>query len=79
MPDPILGERTCAFVVPRPGQRVTLRELVHHLWEAGIAKFKLPERVELVDELPLSPFGKVSKATLMKRIAETLARETQPR
>jgi 2,3-dihydroxybenzoate-AMP ligase len=72
MPDPILGERTCAFVVPRPGQRVTLPELAAHLTEAGIARFKLPERLELVDELPLSPFGKVSKVALMKRIADKL-------
>ncbi len=72
MPDPILGERTCAFVVPRRGQRVTLPEIVEHLTEAGIAKFKLPERLELIDELPLSAFGKVSKVTLTKLIAETL-------
>ncbi len=75
MPDPILGERTCAFVVPRSGRRPTLAELVAHLTEAGIAKFKLPERLELVDELPLSPFGKVSKVALTKRIAKTLAVE----
>ncbi|OLB94428.1 MAG: 2,3-dihydroxybenzoate-AMP ligase [Candidatus Rokubacteria bacterium 13_1_40CM_68_15] len=73
MPDPILGERTCAFIVPRRGQRVTLPEIVQHLNEAGIARFKLPERVELIDELPLSPFGKVSKVTLIKLIAEKLS------
>ena len=73
MPDPVLGERTCAFVVPRRGQRVTLPEIVEHLTEAGIAKFKLPERLELIDELPLSPFGKVSKVTLTKLIAERLS------
>jgi 2,3-dihydroxybenzoate-AMP ligase len=72
MPDPILGERTCAFVVPRRGRRVTLPEIVQHLNEAGIAKFKLPERLELIDELPLSPFGKVSKVTLTKLVAERL-------
>ena len=72
MPDPVLGERTCAFVVPHRGQRVTLPEIVEHLTEAGIAKFKLPERLELIDELPLSAFGKVSKVTLTKLIAETL-------
>jgi 2,3-dihydroxybenzoate-AMP ligase len=75
MPDPVLGERTCAFVVPRPGRHLTLAELVRHLSEAGIARFKLPERLELVDELPLSPFGKVSKATLARRIAEALRAE----
>ncbi|PYN96217.1 MAG: (2,3-dihydroxybenzoyl)adenylate synthase [Candidatus Rokuibacteriota bacterium] len=73
MPDPVLGERTCAFIVPRRGERVTLIEIVRHLTEAGIAKFKLPERVELIDELPLSPFGKVSKVTLTKLIAEKLS------
>ena len=73
MPDPVLGERTCAFVVPHRGQRVTLPEIVEHLTEAGIAKFKLPERLELIDELPLSPFGKVSKVTLTKLIAERLS------
>jgi 2,3-dihydroxybenzoate-AMP ligase len=72
MPDPILGERTCAFVVARAGQALTLAELVQHLTEAGIARFKLPERLELVDELPLSSFGKVSKAMLSRQIAETL-------
>src|SRR5712691_2698350 len=73
MPDPVLGERTCAFIVPRRGQRVTLHEIVQHLSEAGIARFKLPERLELIDELPLSPFGKVSKVTLTKLIAEKLS------
>ena len=52
---------------------MTLIEIVRHLTEAGIAKFKLPERVELIDELPLSPFGKVSKVTLTKLIAEKLS------
>ena len=75
MPDPVLGERTCAFVVPRAGASLTLPELARHLAAAGIARFKLPERLELVDELPLSPFGKVSKVALAKRIAETLRAE----
>jgi len=75
MPDPILGERTCAFVVPRAGCAPTLAEIVRHLGEAGIAKFKLPERLELIQELPLSPFGKVSKVALTKLIADKLRQE----
>src|SRR5262249_5163193 len=75
MPDPILGERTCAFVVPRAGCALTLAEIVGHLGEAGIARFKLPERLELIAELPLSPFGKVSKVTLTKLIADKLRQE----
>jgi 2,3-dihydroxybenzoate-AMP ligase len=77
MPDPILGERTCAFIIPKPGKSVELRELVSFLTEAGLAKYKLPERVELVDEFPLSPFGKVSKQILTKRIAEKMREEGQ--
>jgi 2,3-dihydroxybenzoate-AMP ligase len=81
MPDPVLGERTCAFIIPKPGATVTLQELVRFLMDAGIAKYKLPERVELLEEFPLSPFGKVSKLALTKQIAEKLAREAlaQPR
>ncbi len=75
MPDPILGERTCAFIIPKPGARPRLEELVRFLTEMGLAKYKLPERVELVEDFPLSPFGKVSKQMLTKRIAEKLKEE----
>jgi 2,3-dihydroxybenzoate---[aryl-carrier protein] ligase len=75
MPDPFLGERTCAFLVLKPGCNITLPELVRFLRDAGIAKYKLPERLELASEFPLSPFGKVSKQTLTKQIAEKLASE----
>src|SRR6185369_13482694 len=61
MPDPVLGERMCAFVVTRPGRTLTLPELTGFLTEKGLAKFKLPERLELTADLPLSKFGKVAK------------------
>ena len=77
MPDPVLGERTCAFVIAKPGRPVTLADLASFLTEAGIAKYKLPERVELVEEFPLSPFGKVSKQTLAKRVAEKIREESK--
>lgn len=77
MPDPVLGERTCAFVVPKPGTSLTLPELASFLLQAGIAKFKLPERLELVDRFPLSPIGKVSKQTLTRQVAEKLHAESQ--
>ena len=68
VPDPVLGERMCACVVPRDGRALTLEELVPYLLGLGMARFKLPERLELMDELPLSPFGKVSKKALMERL-----------
>ena len=72
MPDPVLGERMCAFVIARPGLTLTLPELTAFLTEKGLAKFKLPERLELTDELPLSKFGKVAKNVLTKQIAEKI-------
>jgi non-ribosomal peptide synthetase component E (peptide arylation enzyme) len=67
VPDPVLGERMCACVILRDGRTLTFEELTEHLLGLGMAKFKLPERLELVDDFPLSPFGKVSKKALMER------------
>ncbi|MDP6173038.1 MAG: AMP-binding protein [Rhodospirillales bacterium] len=75
MPDPRLGERTCAFVTLGPGQTLTLEELVEFLTTKEIAKFKLPERLEILDEFPVSSFGKISKKSLTEMIGATLARE----
>jgi 2,3-dihydroxybenzoate-AMP ligase len=72
MPDPVLGERMCAFVVPKPGRTLTLAELTAFLTEKGLAKFKLPERLELTDDLPLSKFGKVAKNVLTKQVSEQI-------
>ena len=72
MPDPVLGERMCAFVIPKPGRTLTLTELSAFLTERGLAKFKLPERLELTDDLPLSKFGKVAKNVLTKQVAEKI-------
>ncbi len=71
--DPVLGERMCACVIPRPGASITFEELVGFLADQGIAKYKLPERLELLDEFPLSPFGKVSKKDLSARFSEPVA------
>lgn len=76
MPDPILGERMCAFIVPTAGADPSLPELTRSLTERGLARFKHPERLEVVGELPLSPFGKVQKNVLAARIAEQVAAES---
>jgi 2,3-dihydroxybenzoate-AMP ligase len=75
MPDPILGERMCAYVIVRPGMALSLGELVAFLSEQEIAKHKLPERLEVVTEFPLSAFGKVSKQALSDSIARKLREE----
>jgi 2,3-dihydroxybenzoate-AMP ligase len=75
MPDPILGERMCACVILRRGSVLTLKELVAFLAKEEIAKHKLPERLEIMDDFPLSPFGKVSKKDLTAKIALKLQQE----
>jgi 2,3-dihydroxybenzoate-AMP ligase len=75
MPDPVLGERMCACVILRRGAALTLQELVAFLMNEEIAKHKLPERLEILDDFPLSPFGKVSKKDLTERIARKLKEE----
>jgi acyl-CoA synthetase len=67
-PDDRLGERVCIFVVPRPGQTVTLDEIIDFLRERKVATFKLPERLELLDELPRSAIGKVLKRDLRAQL-----------
>lgn len=65
MPDPVLGERACCFVVLRPGaQHLTLEELVAFLSAKKIAKNKLPERLVIVEEMPMTPTRKVIKGRL---------------
>ncbi len=63
-PDEVLGERACAVVVPRPGETVTLTDITGYLRGLGLATFKLPERLELREELPRNPLGKVLKREL---------------
>lgn len=79
MPDAAMGEKMCAFVVPRAGTTLTLPELVAFLQTHEIARFKLPERLELLPDFPVSTFGKVSKKALGERIAAQLQAEAEAR
>lgn len=72
MPDARLGERACAFVVPRPGARPALGDLTRFLEQHKVARQYLPERLELVDDLPRTPSGKVQKFKL-REMAKGLA------
>ncbi|MGY1578004.1 (2,3-dihydroxybenzoyl)adenylate synthase [Streptomyces sp. MN13] len=74
MPDPAMGERTCVYVVPR-GPAPTLRELTAFLRERGVAAYKSPDRLEVVDAFPRTSVGKVDKKALGRRIAERLRAE----
>jgi 2,3-dihydroxybenzoate-AMP ligase len=73
VPDDSLGEKMCACIVLKSGKNLDLHGLVEFLKEKEIAKFKLPERLLLCDDFPVSTFGKVSK----KALAERAARENR--
>ncbi len=74
MPDPLLGEKACAFVIPKPGSKApTVLELGEFLQSLGLAKFKLPERIEEIADLPVTRVGKVDKQALRKAIADKMA------
>ena len=72
MPDERLGERVCLFVVPRdPAAPPSLDQLVARLRDRGVARFKWPERLELVADLPRNPIGKILKRELRTRLQPT--------
>lgn len=79
IPDPTLGERMCACVIPQPGETPTLKEICQFLSEKGVAKYKLPERLVLFDDFPLTRIGKVSKPLLVERVLASLGHETVAR
>jgi non-ribosomal peptide synthetase component E (peptide arylation enzyme) len=76
MPDQLYGERLCAFVVPRIEHTApTLPDLTRFLASYGLAKFKWPERLELLDDLPMTISGKVSKPRMREMIRQILDHE----
>ncbi|WP_406418259.1 (2,3-dihydroxybenzoyl)adenylate synthase [Streptomyces sp. NBC_01614] len=74
MPDETMGERTCAYLVPR-GQAPVQRELAAFLTERGVAAYKLPDRVEVIEAFPRTSVGKIDKKALGRLIAERLRAE----
>jgi len=75
MPDPVMVERACAFVVPRSPAGPTLADLAEFLDAQGVAKQKVPERLELVPELPKTLSGKIQKFRLRDEIRRKLLDE----
>jgi 2,3-dihydroxybenzoate-AMP ligase len=75
VPDPELGERMCACLVLQPGHKLSFDELITFLESKEMARIKLPERLLILDEFPLSNFGKVAK----KRLSEIAATRAERR
>lgn len=84
MPDPVFGERVCVYVALRPPvpdapeQALGLEELIDHLTARGMTREWLPERLVVLDELPMSAGGKVAKAQLREDVRRRVAAEGSP-
>ena len=79
VPDPDLGERMCACVLLKDGAQLHFETLKTFLMAKEIAKYKLPERLEILADFPLSTFGKVSKKKLVEMISPRVAAERSRR
>lgn len=75
MPDDVVGERVCAYLVTKDAAPLTLDEVVALLGTRGVSKTMWPERIVLVDDLPQGSGGKVGKAALRDDIRRRLAEE----
>lgn len=78
MPDEIYGEKACAFLIAAKGRSLpSVKELGEFLLSMGLAKYKLPERIEACDAFPVTRVGKLDRAALRDLIANKIAREKQ--
>ncbi len=77
MPDPVMGERVCAYVVLKNGEELRFEQIISWLKnEKGASVLQLPERIEFVSEMPLTATGKLDKKGLLEDIKEKITRET---
>jgi 2,3-dihydroxybenzoate-AMP ligase len=79
MPDPRLGEKTCAYLVATTGEPLSMKAIQDHLAQLGVAKFKWPERLEWVPSLPHTNVNKIDKKRLRAEIAAKLLAEADAR
>ena len=75
MPDPVYGERVCAYVVPRGDEPPILEEILSFLRSKKIAPYKFPERLEVTDSLPMISDTKVNKRILVEDITVKLTQD----
>lgn len=74
VPDPRLGERNCLCLIPKDGAEATLQEFVDFL-SGDVATYKLPERLEIFDELPFTPTGKLQRFVLAGQVLKRIEAE----
>jgi non-ribosomal peptide synthetase component E (peptide arylation enzyme) len=75
MPDPEMGERACAFVTLKNGETFRFADMVAYLKTKKIAMFKIPERLEIIEAMPLAGGSKIDKKELTRRVTQRLKAE----
>ncbi len=75
MPDKVMGEKACAYIIVKHNQTITFEEIIYFLKERNLATYKLPERLEVVKAFPMTASEKVLKKELEKDIALKLTNE----
>jgi len=73
MPDKDLGERACAYIQPMPGKKLDFEGIIGFMKSRQVSVLQLPERIEFVDEIPLTKAGKMDKSALVKDITEKVS------
>jgi non-ribosomal peptide synthetase component E (peptide arylation enzyme) len=72
MPDPVFGERVCAYIQPKPGVSLTSDKVIAHLKEKKASVLQLPERIEFIETMPFTKAEKVDKKLLREDIERKL-------
>ncbi len=76
MPDPVMGERVCAYIQPNAGVTLTFEEIISFLRGEKASVLALPERIEFTEAMPYTAVGKMDKNALRDDIRRRLAAET---
>jgi cyclohexanecarboxylate-CoA ligase len=77
MSDPVLGERACCFITLRPGRTLGFDEMQAWLAKHDVSKVRWPERLEIIDAMPMTPTRKVIKGALLKELERRRQHEQQ--
>ncbi len=72
IPDETLGEKVCVYIVPKGEEKIDLEEIKAFMKEKGIAVYKIPERLEIINAIPRNPVGKILKKVLREDIKKKL-------
>ena len=76
VPDPVLGERACCCITVAGDAAPTLEAICAYLDESGVAKVRWPERLEVVEAMPLTATRKIVKGRLTERVSQALTPAT---